>query len=210
MIKIIIADDHALIRQGLKKTLEGEPDIRIVGEARNAAELLELSAKVPADILIVDINMPGRSGLDVLSELKRRNRKLRVVILSMYPEDSVAVRALKSGASGYVSKENAAEDLVKAIRKVAGGGTYVSTHLAEKLATDLQQKSDKKPHEELSEREYEVLCRIGAGRTVGEIAEELSLSVATISTYRSRILEKMKMKTSAELIHYAVKNKLVE
>lgn len=209
MIRIIIVDDHTVVRRGLKQILSEESDMSVVGEAFNAQEMLSLVRKQQCDVIVADISMPGRSGLDVLKELKQDRPKLPVLVLSMHPEDQYAVRALKLGASGYMTKESAPEELVKAIRKVVSGGRYVSPSLAEKLALDLAVDTDRSPHETLSEREHQVFTMIARGKTVKEIADELALSVKTISTYRTRILEKMAMKNNAELIHYAISNRLV-
>jgi two-component system, NarL family, invasion response regulator UvrY len=209
MIRIIIVDDHTVVRRGLKQILSEESDMSVVGEAHNAQEMLTLVRKQQCDVVVADISMPGRSGLDVLKELKQDRPKLPVLVLSMHPEDQYAVRALKLGASGYMTKESAPEELVKAIRKVVSGGRYVSPALAEKLALDLAVDTDRSPHETLSEREHQVFSMIARGKTVKEIADELALSVKTISTYRTRILEKMAMKNNAELIHYAISNRLV-
>jgi len=210
MLKILIADDHPIVRQGLKQILSEESDMGVFGEAQNSQEVLELVQKQDWDIVILDITMPGRGGIDVLKELKHERPKLPVFMLSVHPEDQYAVRALKAHASGYMTKDSAPEELVKAIRKILRGGKYISSTLAEKLAFDLETETEKLLHETLSDREYQVMLMIGSGKTVSEIAEELSLSVKTIDTYRARILEKMKMRTNAELTHYAIKNKLVE
>jgi two-component system, NarL family, invasion response regulator UvrY len=210
MLRILIADDHPIVRQGLKQILSEESDMGVFGEAQNSQEVLELVQKQDWDIVILDITMPGRGGIDVLKELKHQYPKLPLLILSMHPEDQYAVRALKAGAGGYLTKESAQEELIKAIRKVVRGGKYISSTLAEKLAFDLETETEKPLHETLSDREHQVLLMIASGKTVSEIAEELSLSVKTIDTYRARILEKMKMKTNAELTHYAIKNLLVD
>ena len=210
MIKILIADDHPIVRQGLKQILSEEPDIEVVGEAQNSQEVLELVRKQHWDIVILDITMPGRGGLDVLKELKHERPKLPVLMLSVHPEDQYAVRALKAHASGYITKDSAPEELVKAIRKILRGGKYISLTLADKLAFDLETETEKPLHDTLSDREYQVMMMIASGKTVSQIAEELSLSVKTIGTYRTRILEKMKLKTNAELTHYVFKNKLIE
>ncbi len=210
MIKIFVADDHALIREGIKKILRDEPDFQVVGDAGNGAELLSKIGALPVDLLILDIMMPGQDGLEVLRQLRKRYPKLRIIILSLYPEETMAARAFKAGAAGYVTKESAPEDLVSAIRKVASGRKYVSLLFAETLVNDLQKDTAKPPHETLSDREFQVLCMMARGKTISEIAKELSLSVATVNTYRSRILEKMQMKTSAALVHYAIRNRLVE
>jgi len=210
MIKILIADDHPIVRKGLKQILSEEIDIGEVGEAQNSQEVLDLVQKQDWDIVVVDITMPGRGGIDVLKELKQLRPKLPVLILSMHPEDQYAVRSLKAGAAGYLTKGSAQEELIKAIRKILQGGKYVSSTLAEKLAFDLEREPEKPLHETLSDREYQVMLMIASGKTISQIAEEMLLSVKTISTYRTRLLEKMKMATNAEITHYAIKNKLVE
>ena len=210
MLKILIADDHPIVRQGLKQILSEEFEIEALGEAQNSQEVLELVRKKNWDIVVLDITMPGRGGVDVLKDLKGQYPKLPVLILSMHPEDQYAVRVLKAGAAGYLTKESVQDELVKAIKKILAGGKYVSPSLAEKMAFDLETKTEKPLHETLSDREYQVMLLIASGKTVSQIAEKLSLSVKTIDTYRTRILEKMKMKTNAELMHYVIKNKLVE
>ncbi len=210
MINILIADDHALIREGLKKILKKESDMEVLGEARNAQEVFELVKNRKLSIVLLDISMPGLSGLDVLGELKQNYPKLPVLILSMHPEERFAVRTLKAGASGYITKDSAVEELVKAIRKVVSGSKYVSLHLAEKLADELEKSSEKPLHETLSDREFQVMLMIAAGKKVSEIAEELSLSISTVNTYRTRILEKMTMQTHVELTRYAIENHLIE
>jgi len=210
MLKVLVADDHAIVRQGLKLILTEEFSSLMFGEARNSQELLAQMCKDNWDIVVLDITMPGRSGLDVLKEIKQLYPKTPVLVLSMHPEDQFAVRVLKAGAAGYLTKENVPEEMVKAVHKVIGGGKYVSATLAEKLAFDLQTDTERPPHESLSDREYQVMCMIASGKTVKEIAEELVLSIKTISTYRTRILEKLNMRTNAELTHYAVKCGLVD
>lgn len=210
MIKILIADDHAIVREGLKQILLESPDLVVIAEASTGQEVLDKAVKNDLDLVVLDISMPGRGGMDILKEIKSLKPKLPVLILSMYPEEQYAVRVLKSGASGYLTKESAPVELVKAIRQISQGKKYISPSLAEKLAVDLEVSSDKLPHETLSDREYQVMCMIASGKTLKEIADGLSLSIKTISTYRSRILEKMNMKTNAELTHYAVKNSLVD
>ncbi len=210
MIKILIADDHPIVRKGLKEILSEHPDMKVLGEAQNSHEVLTLIRKEDWDVVVLDITMPGRDGLDVLKDLKKARPKLPVLVLSIHPEEQYGVRALKAGASGYLTKESAPDRLVSAIRKILERGKYVSPSLAEKLAFDLEKNAQKLPHERLSDREYQVLAMIASGKTVGEIGQELSLSVKTISTYRSRILPKMGMKSNAELTHYAIKNKLID
>lgn len=210
MIKILIVDDHAVVRRGVKQILAEEHDMTIFGEARNAQEALNNVREMNWDIVILDITMPDRSGLDVLKELKSIRPQLPVLVLSMHPEDQYAVRVLKAGAAGYVTKESAPEELAKAVRKVIKGRKWSTPSLAEKLAFDLESGSEKPLHESLSNREYQVACMIASGKTVKEIAGELYLSIKTISTYRTRVLNKMKMKLNAELIHYAIKNRLID
>lgn len=210
MIKILIADDHAIVRRGLKQILTETADMVVAGEAHNGQELLEKMRSDQWDVIVLDISMPGRGGLDILKQLKSERPKLPVLMLTIHPEDQYAVRVLRAGASGYLTKESAPDHLVEAIRKVARGGKYISPHLAERLAFNLESISERPLHEALSDREFQVLRLIASGKTVKEIGEELSLSVKTISTYRSRILEKMKMKNNAEMTHYAIQQKLVE
>src|SRR5437879_2770689 len=208
-MRILLADDNAVVRHGLKQILADEFKRAVFGEARNAQEALNLVWKENWDVAVLDITMPGRSGLEVLREIKKSKPKLPVLVLSMHPEGQFAVRVLKRGASGYMTKESAPEELVSAIKKILAGGRYVSPSLAEKLATYLSD-DQKSPQEKLSDREFQVLRLIASGKMVSEIARELSLSVKTISTYRSRILEKMGMKNNAELMHYAMQHQLVE
>lgn len=210
MIKIFIADDHQLIREGFKKIIDKEVDMTVVGEAQNSAEVHAFLSNEECDVVVLDINMPGKSGLDLLAELKDMNLKSKILILSMHPEDRFAVRALKLGASGYITKESAPDELIKAIQKIHHRGKYISQTLAEKLASNLNEDRDKAPHEKLSEREYQVLCLIGMGKTIQTISKELYLSLSTVHTYRNRVLEKMDMSSNAELIHYAIKNNLVD
>ena len=209
IIKIIIADDHPLFRRGLKHALEETPDIEVIGEASNGDSLLSMIKSDNLDMVLLDISMPGKSGLDLLKQLKSEHTKLPILILSVYPEEQYAVRFIKAGASGYLTKESAAEKLAEAIRKIAAGGKYASTAIIEKLAFDFSD-SDKPLHETLSDREYQVFGMISIGKSLTEIGVDLSLSVKTISTHRTRILEKMKMKKNAELIHYAITRNLLE
>ena len=210
MIRVLIADDHAVVRQGLKQILRDTREMIVAGEAVNGQEVLEKVRAAAWDVVILDISMPGHSGLDILKELKYERPNLPVLVLSMYPEDQFAVRVLKAGASGYLTKDSAPDELVKAIRKVVSGGKYVSPFLAEKLAFEIGMDSSKLPHETLSDREFQVLRMIATGKAVKEIAAELSLSVKTISTYRARLLQKMNLTTNAELIHYAIQNRLID
>ena len=209
-IKIIITDDHPIVRRGLKQALAAETDMELIGEAQDAAVLFELFSKRSCDVLVLDISIPGRSGLDVLKEIKSERPSLAVLVLTMHPEDQYAMRAFRAGAAGYLTKDGAATELIKAIRHIAAGGKYVTPALAERLAAYLGPDDGKLPHESLSDREYEVLRMIASGQTVSQIADKLFLSPNTISTYRARLLEKLNLRTTAELIHYAVINRLID
>ncbi len=208
-MRILIVDDHAVVRDGLKTVFDETPGAAVFGEAGTAQEALSLVAAENWDIVVLDIALGARSGLEVLRELKHIRPKLPVLIFSMHSEEQYARRAFKAGAAGYVTKGSSRGELVQAIVKVAEGGRYVSSALAEKLVVDIERGTEGPPHESLSDREFEVMCLIASGKTVREIALLLSLSDKTISTYRARILEKMDMKTSAELTHYAIQNGLV-
>ena len=209
-MKILITDDHAVLRRGLKQILEDGFGKIQFGEAANAGEAIALVAKEHWDLVVLDITMPGRSGLDALKEIKSQRPDQRVLVLSVHSEDQFAVRVLKAGAAGFLNKDSAPEELVKAARRVLAGGRYVSATLAEKLASQLDHPADQLAHQTLSDREFQVLRMIGSGKTVSEIGLELSLSVKTVSTYRTRILEKMQLNTNAEITRYAFENKLVE
>jgi len=209
MVRILLADDHAIVRKGLKLMLAEIPDIVVADEASDGNEVLEKIEKNDFDVLVLDIAMPGKSGLEVLNELKGRKPKPPVLVLSAYPEEQIAVRALKAGADGYLSKESAPDELISAIRRLAQGKKYISSSLAEKLALNLEEETTKPLHEKLSNREYQVMCLIASGRTIKEIGENLSLSIKTVSTYRVRIMEKTRLKNNAEIIHYAIQNKLI-
>ena len=209
-MKIVIVDDHELVREGLKKVLLKESGIQLVGEASNALELFKLLEETEVDLVVLDITMPGRSGLDIISELKNLNDHIRILILSMHPEERFALRAFKAGASGYLSKEAAARELVAAIRKIMNGGRYVSAALAEHLVSNFDKELGKLPHETLSNREFEIFRLIAKGKSVGQIAEELILSVNTITSYRSRMMEKMNFSSNAEIVRYAIENSLIE
>lgn len=210
MLKVLVIDDFPLFRRGVRDlVIEGFHGAKI-GEAGNAHEMLELLRLKPWDVAVMDISMPGMNGLDALKHVKQEFPDLPVLILSMHPEEQYAIRTIKAGADGYLTKSSAPEELVNAIKKVHGGGKYVSPSLGEALALTVKPGTQKDPHELLSDREYQVLCLIGSGKTVGEIADKTNLSVTTISTYRARILEKMRMKTNAELARYAIQQGLVE
>lgn len=210
MIKILIADDHAVVRRGLKQIVSETPDIVAAGEASTGYEVLDQVRCNDYDAVILDISMPGGDGLNILKQIRREKPKMPILVLSVHPEDQYAIRSLKAGAAGYLTKESAPEELITAIRRISGGRKYVSSHLAEKLASLIAVDSEKNLHEQLSDREYQVLCMIASGKKMKDIASELSLSIKTIGTYRSRILEKMRMKNNAELTHYAIKQGLTE
>ncbi len=210
MLKILIADDHAIVREGLKQILAETADMVVAGEATNGQEVLELVRKKDFDLVLLDLAMPEKDGLDTLKELKLEKPNLPVLVLSIYPEEQYAVRVLRAGASGYLTKESAPDELIAAIRKVSRKGKYVSQSLGEKLASYLTADPDKPAHELLSDREYRVMLMIASGKTVTEIAEAIFLSVKTISTYRVRALRKMGMKNNAEFAYYAIKHGLLE
>ncbi len=208
-MRVLVTDDHAIVRRGIRQILAEIPSISKVDEATTGQEALSLASKNLYDLVLLDISMPGRSGLDVLKQLKTDRPRLPVLIVSMHPEEQYALRALKAGASGYLTKESAPDELIAAVQKILEGGKYVSQSLAERFVAELAKPSDKPLHEVLSDREYEIFCMIASGKTVSEIAEELALSVKTVSTYRTRILEKTNLKTNAEITRYVIENKLV-
>jgi DNA-binding NarL/FixJ family response regulator len=208
MIKVIIVDDHPVVRRGLKQIIEDEPDMQLAGEATNAGECFSLVRRMECSLVLLDISLPDRSGFDVLKQLKYERPELPVLILSVHSEDQYGLRFIKAGASGYLMKEGAPEELVKAIRKVNAGGKYVSASLAEKLVSHLD-ASDKPPHENLSDREFQILCLIAGGKSLKDIANELCIGEKTVSTYRNRIMGKMKMSTNSDLTRYALENHLV-
>jgi DNA-binding NarL/FixJ family response regulator len=209
MIKVLVADDHPVVLRGVRYILGDTSDMTVVGEVTNAQELLEATRTIPCDALVTDLSMPGSSGLDLLRDVKRQRPELPIIVLSMHSEDEFAIRALKAGASAFITKGSAAENLIEAIRAASAGRKYISPALAERLVDQLAEHPTQ-PHDRLSKREFQVLRSIASGRTVSEIADELSLSVKTVSTYRARILEKMKLRTNAELTAYALRNRLVE
>ncbi len=210
MRRILVADDHEVVRKGLMNVLAEAFQPIEVDEARNGQEAVSKVLKKSYDLVVLDVKMPGKSGLDALKEIKQHRPKLPVVILSMHPEDQIAIRAMRAGASGYLTKESASDELVLAIRKALNGEKYISGSLAQILAEELDKDPDKLPHEILSDREYQVMLMIASGKPVGAIAKELCLSVKTISSYRANILLKTKMKNNAEITHYAIQNKLVD
>ena len=209
MIKVMVADDHPVVREGLKQILSQAQDIKVTAEAEDGHEILDKVRNQEFDVIVLDITMPGLMGLDVLKQLKSEKPEIPVLILSMHPEEQYAIRVLRAGASGYLTKASAPDKLTGAIRKLYRGGKYVSSSLAERLADELGGDLTKLPHQTLSDREYQVMCLLASGKTVTQVADQLALSVKTVSTYRTRILEKMKMQSNAELTHYAIENKLV-
>jgi DNA-binding NarL/FixJ family response regulator len=210
MIKVLVADDHAVVRRGLRQILSETPDILVAGEAATAAEVMSLARDQRWTVIVLDISLPGATGLQLLSEVRRERPETPVLILTAHAEDQYAVRAIRAGAAGFLSKETAPDKLIEAVRKVAGGGRYVSAELAETLASLLAGEGQGEPHERLSDREFEIFKMLASGKTVSEVAAELTLSVKTVSTHRTRILKKMEMRTNAELTHYAMRNRLVE
>ncbi len=209
MIRILIVDDHKLVRDGLKQILAGTNDISVIDEAGDGDEAVRKIRKNQFEVVLLDIKLPKTDGLSILKIVKQERPELYVLMLSMYPEEQYAIRALKSGASGYLTKDSASEELIAAIRKVAAGGKYVTLSLAEKLAFHLDEEENAPVHETLSDREYQVMRMIALGKSVGEIAEELHLSVTTVSTYRSRVLHKLHLKKNADIIRYAIKHDIV-
>jgi DNA-binding NarL/FixJ family response regulator len=210
VIHVLIADDHAIVRQGLKQILADTADMVVKGEAENGVDAVRMARSGEWDVVLLDISLPDKNGIEVLKQIKKEHPKLPVLMLSTHTEDQYGLRALKDGASGYLSKLSAPAQLVTAIRQVASGRKYVSPELAEQLANAVNRDLERPLHESLSDREYQTLCMIASGKTLSEIASDLSLSVKTVSVYRSRLLEKMRLKNNAELTHYAMKNKLVE
>ncbi|HOY02479.1 response regulator transcription factor [Zoogloea sp.] len=209
-IRVLIADDHAIVRQGLRQILSDTPDLTVAGEAENGVQAVQMVRSGEWDVVLMDVSMPDRNGIDALKLIKKEFPRLPVLILSMYPEEQYAIRALKAGASGYLTKQSAPDLLVTAIRQVASGKKYVSPSLAEELANAIGEDSERPAHEKLSDREYQTLCMIASGKTPTEIAEALNLSVKTVSVYRARLLEKMHLRNNAELTHYGLKHGLAE
>jgi two-component system invasion response regulator UvrY len=209
-IKILIADDHAIVREGLKQIVAEEKDILVEGEAENSEQLMELLEKGKWSLVVLDINMPGKSGLEALKDIKLQYPELPVLILSMFSEDQYGIRAIKAGASGYLKKVSAPTELVTAIRKIVSGGKYINPSLAEKLADKFGDTGKASLHENLSDREYQIMCNIALGKSAEEIAQDLSISINTVYTYRNRILDKMSMKSNVELTQYVLSNKLIE
>ena len=210
MIDVVIVDDHALIRRGLRDSLTEAGDIRVVGEAGDYGALRQLLRETPFDVLLLDINLPGRSGLDVLHSLAEESTRVRALVLTMYPEDQYAIRALKAGAMGYLNKSADPSQIITAIRTLAAGRKYITPAIAEALATRLSVDDSEKPHERLSDREFQTLIRLAAGQRLSEIASELSLSPKTVSVYRARVLEKLAMQSNADLTAYCLRNGLID
>ena len=209
-IKVLVADDHEIVRQGLKTIISEHSDLSIAGEAENGNQVLKILKKTKVDVVLLDFDMPEKNGLDTLIELKALYPKLPVMILSIFPEDHYGTRFLKAGASGYLQKSSATDQLIDAIRKVFNGGKYISSALTDRLVTNLNRDHERPLHESLTDREFQVFCLLATGKKLKEIADELCLSINTISTYRSRILQKMDMSSNADVIRYAIKNKLVK
>jgi two-component system, NarL family, invasion response regulator UvrY len=209
-VKVLIADDHPVVRQGLKMMLNADPEVDVVAEARDGDEAFEMAHKVDWDVAVLDYSMPGRGGVELLADVKHDYPERPVLILSIYPEDPHGLRALKAGAAGYISKETAGDELTAAVKKVATGGRYVSSSLAEKLAARLTPEQERPPHERLSDREYRVMWLLASGKTLHQIADEMRLSPSTVSTYRGRILKKLALNTNVDLVHYAMKHRLIE
>ena len=210
MIRVVIADDHTIVREGLKQLLSAAGDFEIVGEARDGHEALALVRAHDFDVLLVDLSMPGKGGMELIRQVKGEKPKLRILVLSMHAEHQYAVRAIKAGASGYLTKDSAAKELVSALRKVAAGGALISAEVAEQLARSAMPHAEGPPHASLSDREYQVFQLLVAGRSVSDIAEELNLSVKTVSTHKARLLEKMGLSNQAGLIHYAIRHGLAD
>lgn len=207
--KILVVDDHAVVRQGVKQILNEQFQGAVIGEARNGEEMIDRIRKFTWDIVVLDVGMPGKSGLDALKDLKQVCPKLPVLVLSAYPEDQLARRMLKAGASGYLTKDSAPNELVQALKKILGGGKFVSASMAELLVANLNEEAGRPLHEMLSDREYQVMCLIAVGKSLKEIADDLCVGISTVNTYRARILEKMQFKNNTELTHYALENRLV-
>jgi DNA-binding NarL/FixJ family response regulator len=210
MIRIVVADDHTIVREGLKQLLTAAGDLEVVGEAQNGFEVMERVRALDFDLLLLDMSMPGKSGIELIKQVHAEKPRLRVLVLSMHEEHQYAVRAIRAGAAGYLTKEGASAQLVSAIRKVAGGGAYISAAVAEQLALGAMPDAKGPPHSALSDREFQIFRMIAEGRSVSDIAERLNLSVKTVSTHKANILQKMNMSTQAELIKYALTHRLVE
>jgi len=210
MVRIVLCDDHAIVREGLKQILGAQPDFSIVGEASDGHEAMQRVRELEFDVLLLDMSMPGKSGVELIRQIKGERPRLRILVLTMHEEHQYAVRAIRAGASGYLTKESASSQLVTALRKVAGGGAWISSEVAQQLALNAMPDSHAAPHERLSDREFQVFRMIAGGRSISDIAEELKLSVKTVSTHKANVLHKMNMTTQGELIRYALENGLVD
>ena len=210
MVRIVVADDHTIVREGLKQILAGQPDFEVVAEAADGHEVMKRVRELDFDVLLLDMSMPGKSGVELVKQVRSEKPKLRILILTMHEEHQYAVRAIRAGASGYLTKEGASSQLVTALRKVASGGAYISAEVAEQLALNAMPDAAGPPHERLSDREFQVFRMIAEGKSVSEIAERLNLSVKTVSTHKANVLQKMNMTNQGELIRYAIENNLVE
>ena len=210
MINILIVDDHRIVREGLARIIALELDMAVAGQAKDASEAIRLMSAANIDLVVLDIALPGMSGLEVIKDLKALKPTVRIIMLSMYPEERFAIKALKAGASGYLTKETAPEELINAIRMVHTGRSYITSFIAEKMIKEMQRPEEKAPHERLSQREFEVMCMIGSGKTIREISELLNLSARTVSTYRARILQKMDLRNNAMIMHYVLDNWLID
>jgi DNA-binding NarL/FixJ family response regulator len=210
MIRLVVADDHTILREGLKQVLSGASDLAVVGEAQDGHEVLQRVRELEFDVLLLDMSMPGKSGIELIKQVRGEKPKLRILVLSMHPEPQYAVRAIKAGASGYLTKESAPAQLVSAIRRVAGGGAFITDSVAEQLALGAMPQTEAPPHHALSDREFQVLQLLVSGKTVSEVAGELNLSVKTVSTHKARIMQKMNMSNPTELIRYALHHGLID
>ena len=210
MIRVVVADDHTIVREGLKQLLNAAGDLQVVGEAQNGHEVMERVRGLEFDLLLLDMSMPGKSGIELIKQVRGEKPKLRILVLSMHEEHQYAVRAIRAGASGYLTKESASRQLVEAIRKVASGGAFISSEVAQQLALGAMPDAKGAPHESLSDREYQIFLLVAGGRAVSDIAHQLNLSVKTVSTHKANILQKMGMTTSAELVRYALSNRLLD
>ena len=210
MIRIVVADDHTIVREGLKQVLSAASELAVVGEAQNGHEVLQRVRELEFEVLLLDMSMPGKSGIELIKQVREEKPKLRILVLSMHQERQYAVRAIKAGAAGYLTKESASAQLVSAIRKVAGGGAYITGEVAEQLALGAMPQTDGPPHRALSDREFQVFRLLVSGKSVSDIAEELSLSVKTVSTHKARLMRKMNLRNQTELIRYAMRHRLID
>jgi len=210
MIRVVIADDHTIVREGLRQLLQASVDFDIVSEARDGHEVMQRVRELDFDVLLLDMSMPGKSGMELIKQVKSERPRLRILVLSMHQEHQYAVRAIKAGASGYLTKESASSQLAAAIRKVASGGAFISAEVAEQLALGAMPQAEGLPHTALSDREYQVFRLLVSGKTVSDIGEELNLSVKTVSTHKARLLQKMGVANQTELVHYAIRHRLID